>query len=86
MSDYHGWDSWETWNAFNWMTEGDGAQERWAARARGVEAEQFAELLRLHFESHVDRMHPEASWFSDALYRSLGRVNWRQLAEHFTGD
>jgi len=81
-----GWANWETWNAFNWMTQGDGDQEAWERRARATDPEEFAEALRLHFEVGVKKIQNESSWFTDVMLRALWRVDWVEIAEHFAAD
>ena len=83
---YNGWTNWETWDAFNWMTADDGAQEMWERRARAADPGEFAEALRLHFEAGVEKIQPEASWFADVMLRAVQRVDWVEIAEHFTEE
>ena len=86
MSECNGWRSWPTWNCYMWMTGTEDAMDMWTRRARGLDADEFAQLLRLHFEAGVEKIQPEASWFADVMLRAVQRVNWQEIAEHFTDE
>ena len=86
MTECNGWRSWPTWNCYMWMTGTEDALDMWTRRARGLDADEFAQLLRLHFEAAVERIHPEPSFFSDLLYNQLGNTDWREIAAYFTDE
>lgn len=100
MSDttYNGWSNYETWVVNLWIDNDQGSQERWAERA--VELLQGAiddettdpkaealSTLADELEADHGEFTPELSGvFSDLLTHALGRVDWREIAEHYIAD
>jgi hypothetical protein len=64
--EYNGWYNWDTWNAYNWLTESEGVYNS-ARRTNGPAElrELFGDYIASHDEIDLD----EIDW--DELYESF---------------
>ena len=83
MSDYNGWANWETWNAFNWLTNDESTARRCEDLSVELEVPQLAEALEEMLSAPVEDMPP--SWHTDCVLQALTQVDWHELARGFAG-
>ena len=77
----NGWSNWETWNCALWMSNDAGF---WEEEADGFRSrEQFAEHIKDFFEQQIEETIGTAGFLTDLLYRSLHRVDWDEIAQHY---
>lgn len=99
---YNGWANYETWLVKLWMDnegsneywsemalecmteaiddESDVESVKYAAR------NSLAERIQNEHEEFVDELLPKAGFATDLMSASLGRVDWREIAEHYVDE
>ena len=89
---YNGWTNYETWLVNVWMSNDQGAYERWEEVATELVADNpdsARERLAEQLKDSVSDESPtvdDASLYADLLNAAICIVDWRELAEHCIAD
>ena len=79
MSNYNGWENWETWNLNNWINNDEDSYNFWREQAEEMDAQTLADALQQEHSEPLDDM--ANGWHRDVIGQALSRVNWLEIAE-----
>jgi len=80
MSNYNGWQNWDTWNLHLWLTNDESTQRACEAFCSARSIEDAAAGLRAMVEADLEALDMPSGFFRDALAASIGEVDWCELA------
>lgn len=98
---YNGWTNYETWNVALWIDNDEYLQCYYADKAQellddtadsiaGIEERRSACVRELadDIQATIEDSQPDVpnSVYLDLLTHALGRVEWREIAEHYLAD
>lgn len=93
MSDYNGWTNYETWVVQLWLSNDNVGYDYWVERAQSAlddaegDTDDAANALASELSDYHDELQPEVTGvFADLINASLGRVDWREIADHWVAD